>query len=46
MALYWHFRSKEELIAGLADRVWGEIDTDVDDAAAAGTGSCAACWSR
>jgi TetR/AcrR family tetracycline transcriptional repressor len=30
MALYWHFRSKEELIAGLADRVWGEIRTDVD----------------
>ncbi len=30
MALYWHFRSKEELIAGLADRVWGEIGTDVD----------------
>jgi AcrR family transcriptional regulator len=32
MALYWHFRSKEELIAGVADRVWGEIRTDVDDA--------------
>ena len=30
MALYWHFRSKEELIAGLADRLWGEISTDVD----------------
>ena len=30
MALYWHFRSKEELIAGLADRIWGEIKTDVD----------------
>jgi TetR/AcrR family tetracycline transcriptional repressor len=30
MALYWHFRSKEELIAGLADRVWAEIRTDVD----------------
>jgi len=30
MALYWHFRSKEELIAGLADRIWGEINTDVD----------------
>ncbi len=36
MALYWHFRSKEELIAGLADRVWGEIRTDVDEAS---------CWS-
>jgi TetR/AcrR family tetracycline transcriptional repressor len=33
MALYWHFRSKEELLAGLADRIWGEIDTDVDAAA-------------
>ncbi len=30
MALYWHFRNKEELLAGLADRIWGEIDTDVD----------------
>jgi TetR/AcrR family tetracycline transcriptional repressor len=32
MALYWHFRSKEELIAGVADRIWGEIRTDVDRA--------------
>ena len=31
MALYWHFRSKEELTAGMADRVWGEIRTDVDE---------------
>jgi len=30
MALYWHFRSKEELIASVADRIWGEIRTDVD----------------
>ena len=30
MALYWHFRSKEELIAGLAERIWGEIATEVD----------------
>jgi len=30
MALYWHFRSKDELLAGLADRVWTEIDVDVD----------------
>src|SRR5882724_7082554 len=22
MALYWHFRNKEELLAGLADQVW------------------------
>jgi AcrR family transcriptional regulator len=33
MALYWHFRSKEELLAGLVDRVWGEIDVEVDTAA-------------
>jgi TetR/AcrR family tetracycline transcriptional repressor len=33
MALYWHFRSKEELLAGLGDRVWADIDTDVDPAA-------------
>lgn len=33
MALYWHFRSKEALLAGLADRIWSEIDTDVDPAA-------------
>jgi TetR/AcrR family transcriptional regulator, tetracycline repressor protein len=34
MALYWHFRNKEELIRGLADRIWGEIRIDVDPAAA------------
>jgi TetR/AcrR family transcriptional regulator, tetracycline repressor protein len=33
MALYWHFRSKEELLTGLADRIFGEIDIDVDPAA-------------
>ena len=33
MALYWHFRSKDELLDGLAERVWAEIDTDIDDAA-------------
>src|SRR5215471_6929197 len=27
MALYWHFRAKDQLLAGLAERVWGEIDT-------------------
>ena len=32
MALYWHFRSKEELLTALADRIWGEIDIDVDPA--------------
>jgi TetR/AcrR family transcriptional regulator, tetracycline repressor protein len=30
MALYWHFRNKDELLAGLADRLWSEIDVDVD----------------
>jgi TetR/AcrR family tetracycline transcriptional repressor len=34
MALYWHFRNKEELNAGLADRIWGEIKSDVDQDAA------------
>jgi TetR/AcrR family transcriptional regulator, tetracycline repressor protein len=32
MALYWHFRSKEELLGGLVERVWGEINVDVDRA--------------
>jgi len=32
MALYWHFRAKDQLLAGLADRIWGEIDTDVGSA--------------
>ena len=30
MALYWHFRSKDELLEGLAERVWSEIDIDID----------------
>lgn len=34
MALYWHFRNKDELIAGLADRIWGEIRSDIDPAVA------------
>lgn len=33
MALYWHFRSKEELLAGLAERVWSGIDINIDPAA-------------
>jgi TetR/AcrR family transcriptional regulator, tetracycline repressor protein len=32
-ALYWHFQSKDELLSGLADRVWTEVDTDVEDTA-------------
>jgi TetR/AcrR family transcriptional regulator, tetracycline repressor protein len=30
MALYWHFRSKEELLEGVAERVWSEINVTVD----------------
>jgi len=30
MALYWHFRSKEDLLEGVAERVWSEIDVRVD----------------
>ena len=33
MALYWHFRSKEDLLEGMADQVWGEIDVNIDPAA-------------
>ncbi len=33
MALYWHFRNKEELLAALGDQVWSELDTDIDAAA-------------
>jgi TetR/AcrR family transcriptional regulator, tetracycline repressor protein len=33
MALYWHFRNKDELLVGLADSIWAEIDADVDPAA-------------
>jgi TetR/AcrR family transcriptional regulator, tetracycline repressor protein len=33
MALYWHFRSKDELLDGLTERLWGEIDLTVDSAA-------------
>jgi TetR/AcrR family tetracycline transcriptional repressor len=30
MALYWHFRSKEELLDAVAYQVWSEIDVNVD----------------
>jgi len=33
MALYWHFRGKEELLGGLVERVWSEFDLTVDRAA-------------
>jgi TetR/AcrR family tetracycline transcriptional repressor len=34
MALYWHFRSKEDLLEGMGERVWSEVDMNVDSAAA------------
>ena len=30
MALYWHFRSKDDLLEGVAEHVWGEIEVNVD----------------
>ena len=30
MALYWHFRNKDELLTGLAEAVWAELDLRVD----------------
>jgi TetR/AcrR family transcriptional regulator, tetracycline repressor protein len=30
MALYWHFRGKDELLDGLAERLWSELDLTVD----------------
>ena len=30
MALYWHFRTKDELLDALASQIWSEIDTDVE----------------
>ena len=30
MALYWHFRSKEDLLEGMAEEVWSEIEVRVD----------------
>jgi TetR/AcrR family transcriptional regulator, tetracycline repressor protein len=33
MALYWHFRSKEDLLEGVSELIWGEIAVNVDPAA-------------
>ena len=33
MALYWHFRSKEELLDEVSGHLWGELDLNVDSAA-------------
>ncbi len=30
MALYWHFRNKDELLIGLADALWAEMDLETD----------------
>jgi TetR/AcrR family tetracycline transcriptional repressor len=34
MALYWHFRSKDELLGGMAARIFEEVDLSVVDASA------------
>lgn len=33
MALYWHFSNKDELLDGMADRIYEEIDLQVDASA-------------
>ena len=33
MALYWHFRSKDELLDGMAARIFEEVDPSVDASA-------------
>src|ERR1700722_1452703 len=33
MALYWHFKTKDELLSGLADSIWAESDVDLDQSA-------------
>ena len=33
MALYWHFRSKDELLEGMAARIFEEVDLSVDASA-------------
>jgi AcrR family transcriptional regulator len=33
MALYWHFRSKDELLAGVTAKIFEEIDLSVDASA-------------
>jgi TetR/AcrR family transcriptional regulator, tetracycline repressor protein len=30
MALYWHFRTKDELLDALASQIWSEIDTNAE----------------
>lgn len=33
MALYWHFRGKDDLLDGIVDRLYEEIDPTLDDSA-------------
>ncbi|MGD9892249.1 MAG: TetR/AcrR family transcriptional regulator [Dehalococcoidia bacterium] len=33
MALYWHFRNKDQLLDGMVDRIYAGLDGTVDDAA-------------
>lgn len=30
MAIYWHFHSKQELLVGVCDQIWSEVDIEVD----------------
>jgi TetR/AcrR family tetracycline transcriptional repressor len=30
MALYWHFRSKDDLLEGMSEQIWGEVEVNVD----------------
>ena len=30
MALYWHFRSKDDLLAALSGQLWSEVDVTID----------------
>jgi AcrR family transcriptional regulator len=30
MALYWHFRSKDELLEGMAERIWAEVEVNIE----------------
>jgi TetR/AcrR family transcriptional regulator, tetracycline repressor protein len=33
MALYWHFRKKDELLDAMMDRIFSEVDTTLDESA-------------
>src|ERR1700747_3217836 len=32
MALYWHFRSKDDLLEGMSEQIWSEVEVNVDPA--------------